>query len=454
MLYTVDAIFRNRAGKEISRAYPLWKGEVDGERAALEAAHEALTARLPFPEGTDVIALTIKGADGSSASCSEYAEDFEIGYGASCVGSTGLLGDGIDVDLTDEQREAAERLMQDRAIDALPDDLKRKLVEQQHEDAVDSFFDGFDGDAPRRSTTTTVGGESDDDGFRETIKRVADRQDAHTCDKTFETCRDRFNNEQNFGGLGRGKCPYIFGGSSCGVSPRTGQAVPGSAQPGRNTGSVAGGGSRPGVHDAPGAANAKAGSRSGRQGAGRDGLAGNQHAPGRRDPGGVWSHQVVNQDPVRAIDEAARQIEAHTGLRPNRVRLTRAQYNRLVEECRKSGLAPHTVQDVQQIHGLDIEVVDNDPHMPSIQVEQPSRRTKGLSWFMDEASLTDAQRKLIFEMMRDQGPKGIISGIGRGRGFYGRPAWLTPPEVVFPRSEEYKRRVLGVFPDDDAKEAT
>lgn len=124
MIYTVNAVLRNKAGKELGHRTPLVKTEQPELKGAIKAAHLALGPIVPKTAGLDSIVLHIKDEKGGVTTTTEYAEDFTIGYGASAIGGSGLLTDAIDFDLTVEQKAAAQDLIRQRAIDALKPELK------------------------------------------------------------------------------------------------------------------------------------------------------------------------------------------------------------------------------------------------------------------------------------------------------------------------------------------
>lgn len=135
MNYRVDAIFKDRAGKELLRRTPIWTGEADDAKSAVVQAHEPVTAVCKTDERIDSISLTVKGQDGSVIHTTEYAEDFTIGYGASALDGSGLAARAV-AQLTDEQREEALKHLKARAVAALPGSAQEKLRQRALEEAV------------------------------------------------------------------------------------------------------------------------------------------------------------------------------------------------------------------------------------------------------------------------------------------------------------------------------
>lgn len=253
MNYRVDAVFKDRAGKELSRKTPIWTGEADDAKHAIVQAHDPVTIVCKANPTIDSISLTVKGADGSMVHTTEYAEDFTIGYGASALDSSGLAADGVSPNLTDEQRKQAMDQIKQRAVQALPGSLQEKL----RRDAVRAL----DGEPAK---TSGSGGEGvtvlADDSFRGDTRGDGSRSgEGYTldsfpqppvcspgdgCDKTFSDCKNKWNNAKRFGGaqteyLGvRGKCPFVFGDHACGVTGNVGSPPMGSVQS-RNSKTVA-----------------------------------------------------------------------------------------------------------------------------------------------------------------------------------------------------------------------
>lgn len=224
MIYTIDASYKNKQGREIGYRMPLWKGEATSASDALNRAHEALKAQLPLPTGTDTISLSIKGADGSHAMATEYAEDVEIARGASAVGSSSLLHDGVGHNLTPEQLEAAQKRIQDMAVSALPSRVKQAAIDKARGDALDDFFGEMDpagkrkgvlSGAPASSIILDENDELTQEDFRQIVQSVAGAQDL---------ARDRGN-----GGAGSG----------AGHPQKSGPGLP-AAQPARSGGHPSG----------------------------------------------------------------------------------------------------------------------------------------------------------------------------------------------------------------------
>lgn len=243
MHYRVDALFRNSGMKELRRRTPIWTGEANDSKSAVVQAHEAITAECKANAQIDSISITVTGQDGSVVHTTEYAEDFTIGYGASALGNSSLGREGIETGLTDEQREQAMEHMKTRAVQALPGSIQEQLRQRAVEEA-DPLREFFGGELPSErkaregqggeEVTLPVGGpfrdggsggESSDPG------RDATQQGRHTvsagpgCDKTYNDCKNKFNNVERFTGLidpitGKQQpCPWRFGSKQCGVKP-------------------------------------------------------------------------------------------------------------------------------------------------------------------------------------------------------------------------------------------
>lgn len=146
-LYKINASIRDKQSREIAYRTPLWVGEAPDPKTAIVSAHEPLTPIVKGEPRADTVVLHVTGPDGSRMTATEYAEDFTIGYGASSIGSTGLLHDQIDVSLTDEQREQAEAYQKGRALDALMQDKSKT-----DDSAVDAVRDFFGGTLPSEKT--------------------------------------------------------------------------------------------------------------------------------------------------------------------------------------------------------------------------------------------------------------------------------------------------------------
>lgn len=296
MNYTIDCRFRNKQGREVGFRMPLWKGEASSPSAAVNRAHEVLKASLPLPTGTSTIALTIKGEDGSMASATEFAEDVEIGRGASAIGSSGLLCDGINHELSDEQVEEAHKRIRDMAIAALPE-AAQKILDKAREDAFEGFFGELDPEGKRKAVATgartSVGVSDGDEDFRAVVDRVSKAQD---------------------GALGGG----VGGSPAGGNQPRHSGAY----QP-----SVGGG------------------------------------------PAGG-----IRPDFLEQLREMKRSMEKQTGRAPNRIVVSRRQYDFMQRELDKQALGGKAQgSKLDSIYGMPIDVID-DPNAPPLQSIRPPRK--------------------------------------------------------------------------------
>lgn len=200
MFHQVNANVLDKSRRELARKHPLWKGDVESAKQAIEAAHKLLGPIFEGEPRADSIVLHILPEKGGAIMSTEYAEDWRIGKGASLGDS--LLAQNADHGLTPEEVDAAQKALTQRAVAAMPS-IAKKVVEAK--DPLRDFFggtlpserkseeelseepvsvhvvhDSIFVDVMQKEVEEHFADAADDERriFRETVKRVADKQDA------------------------------------------------------------------------------------------------------------------------------------------------------------------------------------------------------------------------------------------------------------------------------------
>jgi hypothetical protein len=155
-LYRANAVLRDASGREVGSRYPLWSGDVAGQRDAVDAAREALVPHVGDVR-VDTAVVTVTGADGTKVTFTEYAEDVRAGKFVSAQQSTLILDDEnipeeVRKRIAEEARAEQERLARE-AVASMPT-VTEKLRARREElaasgelgkDPVDDFFASMPG---------------------------------------------------------------------------------------------------------------------------------------------------------------------------------------------------------------------------------------------------------------------------------------------------------------------